>query len=449
MCLTILVAGCAGNQSILSSVPSETILPNYNRMVTIYLDEATKCPTNNDSGEVVWNTRYYLESLLTAHNAAGSPDYLDRFRETGECVMKFAPWPTQAQMYGIPIQVGPSLYAQSMNPSTAYVKVGSETEWLDANQDALGRAILGAPLVWNNTPLPYGRLFGSGPAISGLYDVSKRYSTAWDEQTGGILLPFAKYLQIQPDPKWLNTVLSIATENEKNLEDDGKGGLVLVNSHNLPNLNAGVNSCTDYTVVEIDLRYQLYKLTGNVHQLEIARRMIQHELQNWNIDPQTGYLLLKFWPNEKSWNSQAEAPVGNVLDVFQYDNTTPAPVTDASFFTDMLHDLKDGGLIPVSIYEAQKQTFNRFISKVEPGSAGIIKAYYPWSGMQDNSTIAFADDRYASDGWLFPELADSAFIGTNQQWMHQYNQMPRIPQNRIGYFLRAWSRVDASSPVTH
>src|SRR5271166_313517 len=148
--------GCAGgavdpptlNCSFAGSTSAPTSLPTYDQYSASFLSEDTKNPTTNGSGEVVWGTRYYLESLLTAYETTKNVKYLRAFEDTGTAVMNLvqtqtfldvpdpsAPgqpatgpylsrtgWPTYAATLGaaiaIPTATGQvALYAQSLYPA--------------------------------------------------------------------------------------------------------------------------------------------------------------------------------------------------------------------------------------------------------------------------------------------------------------------------------------------
>src|SRR4029077_3217890 len=62
-------------------------LQNYDRLSEIFLDEGLRHPPDNLAGNVVWGTRYYLESLLTAYEATCNPKYIQAFLDSGHSVM--------------------------------------------------------------------------------------------------------------------------------------------------------------------------------------------------------------------------------------------------------------------------------------------------------------------------------------------------------------------------
>lgn len=59
----------------------------YLQMMDYWLDETTRNPKSSVGGSVVWNTRYYLESLLTAYEVTQDRSFLYRFVPTANRVM--------------------------------------------------------------------------------------------------------------------------------------------------------------------------------------------------------------------------------------------------------------------------------------------------------------------------------------------------------------------------
>ena len=74
-------------------------LPLYDQIMKQYLTPMIAQPLDNKRGNIVWNTRYYLESLLTAYVATSNPKYLFAFKKTAdqilslETTLKFLPPP--------------------------------------------------------------------------------------------------------------------------------------------------------------------------------------------------------------------------------------------------------------------------------------------------------------------------------------------------------------------
>lgn len=228
---------------------SATSLKHYDEVSKKYLNEITAHPPDNGEGGVVWNTRYYLESLLTAYEATGNPKYIKAFLDSGGWVLNMtqtltfldqddpsAPgkaalgplrsatgWPTYIGTFGVPVAIPTatgqvSLFAQSLAPAStngaAELKVtqqpdGSlELDWWRAGQalqsfsvrsvDNLN-TIASQPLVYGQSP---GRLTptGFGLPAPGLYEINTPLLTIWHaEHTGGILLPFVEFLLIARD----------------------------------------------------------------------------------------------------------------------------------------------------------------------------------------------------------------------------------------------------------
>ena len=142
------VSGCTSVDPVkCGTTGPATALAHYDQMTASFLDENTKHPSSNLGGGVVWNTRWYLESLLTAYQATGNTKYIEAFKDSGTSVLNLvapmtllnvpdpsAPgqtatgptvtvhgWPTHMATFGqsvaIPTVGGKvSFYAQSLYP---------------------------------------------------------------------------------------------------------------------------------------------------------------------------------------------------------------------------------------------------------------------------------------------------------------------------------------------
>lgn len=384
---------------------SSTALNHYDQMAAASLDESTRHPTTNVDGEVVWNTRYYLESLLIAYNATGNAKYLQAFLDSATSVMNLVQtvavldvrdptypgttgntiqvtgWPTQLTNFAAPVPVPTtdgaiSLYAQSLTPSggaqdfqvTQQSDGSLQLAWLDENNQPLQtftvksladlQTIGSQPLFFipANAFLQsesLGRIIptGAGLPAPGLYLRGDLEGTIWSMQSGGILLPFVEFLllaqnnpQIAPAStvaQWTSTVVSIATSYEDEFIPDGSGGLRFHNPQWLPNPVADMDTPADYIFVEARLRLLLYKLTGDVHNLAIAQGLTRHQQALHWQATSNGWLELKFWPCAISWTNRSEAPAGSIWDTFQYDSTSPAPAQDASYVADFLRTVEN------------------------------------------------------------------------------------------------------------
>src|SRR5712692_4716298 len=156
-----------------NSAPSLTV---YDQMTAKFLDENTRHPQSNGQGQVIWGTRYYLESLLTAYEATKNPKYIQPFLDSGAWVLRMtetlsvldvpdpsspgqtatAPtksvigWPTYMATFGqavaIPTLDGKiSFYAQGFNPSLA---IGPS--FVDVNQQPDGSLTIS---WWRGSPM--------------------------------------------------------------------------------------------------------------------------------------------------------------------------------------------------------------------------------------------------------------------------------------------------------
>jgi hypothetical protein len=254
--VSILISGCNSTISPAVTTPAASppitrSLPYYDHYRAQFLDQATSHPTKNLGGDVVWNTRYYLESLITAYQATANPKYLAAFEETGTTVLnlvqtlqvpggadpsapgKLVPesiiqttgWPTYMATFSEPISVPTadgrvSFYAQSFYPRNASLSnspVGAN--FIDITQQSDGTlqfswcaartpvqtftlASVNDFSKITSQPLVYGRSFGritptgAGLPAPGRYAVGIPLVTIWHLQTGGTLLPFVRFLLI-------------------------------------------------------------------------------------------------------------------------------------------------------------------------------------------------------------------------------------------------------------
>lgn len=393
--------GCGG--AIPRDISSEcaslsgTSLSTYDTYSSHFLDETTKHPAGNLGGQVVWNTRYYMESLITAYEATNNPKYLTAFEDTASWVMgqmqtmtfvdvpdpsapgKFVDqptltltgWPTYLATLGKPISIptpsgAVSFYAQSLQPTTtigaAFVTISQQSDgtlqfaWARGGKNlqtyplsslADLSNVASQPLVYGQSP---GRILATGaglPAI-GSYELDTPLTTIWHtEQTSGILLPFARFLLIAKDhpgvvdpglaATWRSMVLLVASQVSSQFVSDGKGGYMLYNPDWMASTEAGTPAESDYVWVEISLRILLYELTGDSGQLAFARGILQHQLtQNVAINSY-GWLVLRDWPDLRPWSTREEAPPGSPFDSLSYNLQVPESATDGGFFVEMLH----------------------------------------------------------------------------------------------------------------
>jgi hypothetical protein len=410
LALSVSVCGCGSAPSVADPSPcaniSSTALNHYDQMSAGFLDDLTRHPPDNLSGTVVWDTRYYLESLLIAYQATGNQKYIQAFLDSGARVMNLvqtisvqnvpdptAPnatgpminvtgWPTIVGNYGaaVPIPTADgkiSLYAQNLEPAggtpVSFFQVsqsggGLELAWLGPNDQILQsntitsmsdlEALAAQPLVWNEeNGQSIGRivLTGSGLPAVGQYAVSGYAGpTVFHEQTGGILLPFVEFLLIAKDnpdiadsttlAQWKSKIVSVAAGYENQFISDGAGGLRFHNPQWLPNAAADVDSPADYIFMEARFRLLLYVLMGDPTQLSLARGLVYHQQSfHWQADAK-GWLTLKVWPCVVPWTGKSSAPLGSIWATFQYDPDTPAPSTDASFVVDFLKSAEKYGL---------------------------------------------------------------------------------------------------------
>jgi hypothetical protein len=513
--LMVCLNGCASHVPAFSVKPncsgmSPNSLAHYDTLSQQFLDDATRNPLVNSGGNIVWGTRYYLESLLDAYEASGNAKYIQAFVETGTSVMKVAQslsvlnapdpsapgstidsplitvmgWPTQlgsfSQSVAIPTQTGQvSLNAQNLDPSNpngpVYFQVTQQQDgslllaWEGATQTLETHTVrnvsdlftlASAPLIEGQSN---GRIkpTGLGLPAPGTYQVNSPIQTIWHEQTGGILLPFARLLLIAKNhpglvapatiAQWSSQILEIAASYEDEFVSDGNGGLLFQNPIWLPNALAGTYAAADYIAVEATMRMFLYALTGNARQFQIAKGLVIHQKNyHWQLSPE-GWLLLKSWPCFISWSTRADAPVGSIWDAFVSDNTVPVTVEDGATFVDLFHHAKVLGLsfalgITPEKYFANKHTLEQYLFANTPTVttrlAGILRGSYPTESAAASDPPSSSQYTFSGAWYVAPEVADEEYVNANWSWMLQYAQSPQ--GGPIGYFLRAWAMSEAA-----
>lgn len=486
---------------------SATSLKHYDDLSEKYLNEITAHPLDNGAGGVIWGTRYYLESLLTAYDATGNPKYIKAFLDTGSWVLNMtqtltfideddpsAPgkiasgplrsvtgWPTYIATFGVPVAVPAptgqvALYAQSLYPAAAFgaaeLKVSQksdgslELDWWRAGSalqsftvrtvDDLN-AIASQPLIFQQSP---GRLKARGGSLPapGLYEVNNPVLTIWHgEQTGGILLPFVEFLLTaknhpglvdgQTASAWESKILAMTAQYEDQFVPDGSGGLLILNPEWMPSTLAGVPADADYVYVEATMRLLLYELTHDPNQLIISKELIFHQLNfHWETNPQ-GWLLLKGWPCIHPWSNRSQAPVGSIWDSLDYDPTSPETAEDGGFFSDLLHFARFYGLNSELGLTDEIYAVHRktFQEYVRTpfGIPSLVRNNYPNFDSTSSDPVVESADPFAGSGFLQPEVRDDSFVTANWDWMSANAQDPK--DQPIGYFLRAWARTEAAA----
>lgn len=513
--LMVCLNGCASHAPAFIVKPncsgmSPSSLAHYDSLLQQTLDQPTREPANNLSGNIVWGTRYYMESLLDAYEATGNPKYIQAFVATGTSVMNeienisvvdvadpSAPgstidspvitvtgWPTQLNSFSesvaVPTLTGQvSVYIQNLQPTSpegpVWFEVTQQTatnlvlEWVGPTQTLETHtvqnlsdlaALASIPLIEGQS---YGRIrpTGLGLPAPGTYQVTSPIHTVWNEQTGGILLPFVRFLVIAKThpglvdaatvAQWSSQVLKIAESYEDEFVSDGNGGLLFQNPIWLPNALAGTYVAADYVAVEAEVRMFLYALTGNVSQLQIAKGLVTHQKNfHWQTSAE-GWLLLKSWPCFISWSKRANAPAGSIWDVFVSDNTSPAAVEDGATFVDLFHYADLLGLssslgITPSIYSANTNTLEQYLfantREVTTRPAGILRGSYPTENSTASDPSSSSQYSFSGAWYVAPEVANEEYVDANWSWMLLYAQSSQ--DEPIGYFLRAWAMSEAA-----
>jgi hypothetical protein len=506
--------GCSGTSidppAVNCSSASPTSLTTYDQYSSSFLDQITSNPASNGGSEVVWNTRYYLESLLTAYQATKNVKYLQAFEDTGAVVMGLvqtqsfldvpdpsAPgqtatgpyisrtgWPTYGATLGasvpIPTATGQvALYAQSLYPAYApgvynlaiTQQPGGtlQISWVQYTGQILQSYAVGSiadlytiasqPVIYTAGSQSYGRIkaTGLGLPVPGTYALNKPLTTIWhSSQTGGILLPFVRFLLIANgvpnlvDPAlvsaWRAQVLEIASEYVDEFTPDGKGGYVLRDPFWTPSLWAGLAVESDYVWVESSFRVLLYELTNDPQQLALAKGLLQHQLtQNAPVSSQ-GWLVLSDDPDFQSWSSKSGGPTGSIWDSFS-DLLVPESATDGGFFVETLHLADTYGLdsalgISASLLTAQTNTYSQYLLLPGFAAGSQTRSLYPTEQSTLGDPVVRSPDPFAGSGYLEPETSSPTNWITNWQWMQLNGTTPQgYP---IGYFLRAWARSEAA-----
>jgi hypothetical protein len=391
---------CTSHTPSHCSAVSPSILQNYDEMTQKYLDDVTIHPPNNFGGYVIWNTRYYLESLLTAYSATGNRKYIQSFLDSGSSVLQLAQtivypagvdpsapgavatgqtvtatgWPTYMGTFGVPVAIPTAsgqvaMYAQSLYPAsdtganflqvTPQADGSSQLTWYRNGVTLPSytvrtvndlKRLASLPLVYQQSP---GRIkpTGAGLPAPGNYEIDTPLLTIWHaEQTGGMLLPFVEFLLIAkntpglvPDgtfTAWQSQVISIATSYENEYVSDGTGGLIIMDADWLTGEDAGLPAAADYVYVEATMRLLIYELTGDANELALAKGLMLH-LENYHMQSNsTGWLLLKVWPCIHPWTTRSEGFPESIWDSLQYDPDSPQEVIDGGFLADLMHFAK-------------------------------------------------------------------------------------------------------------
>ena len=513
--LMVCLNGCASYAPAFSVKPncagmSPNSLARYDSLLQQVLDQPTREPANNLSGNIVWGTRYYMESLLDAYEATGNPKYIQAFVTTGTSVMNemqsisvvdvpdpSAPgstidspvisvvgWPTQLNSFSesvaVPTLTGQvSINIQNLQPTSpegpVWFEVTQQTatnlvlDWVGPTQTLETHTVQNLSDLSSLASIPliegqsYGRInpTGLGLPAPGTYQVTSPIHTIWHEQTGGILLPFVRFLFIARNhpglanpatvAQWSSQVLKIAGSYEDEFVSDGTGGLLFQNPIWLPNGLAGTYVAADYVAVEAEVRMFLYALTGNVSQLQIAKGLVAHQKKyHWQTSTE-GWLLLKSWPCFISWTTRADAPIGSIWDAFVSDNTSPATVEDGATFVDLFHYANVLGLssslgITPNIYSENKNTLEQYLfsntPEVTTRLSGILRGSYPTESATASDPPSSSQYTFSGAWYVAPEVANEEYVNANWSWMLQYAQSPQGAP--IGYFLRAWAMSEAA-----
>lgn len=488
--------------------PSSNVLPNYDAAVARMLNQITESPSTNAGGEVVWNTRYYMESLLAAYYATGNQKYIDSFISEGSNVFglvqtlnvldipdpsKPGPtqtgpmitvtgWPTWVSTFNGSVSVPTAdghvaFYAQVLRPGTGptdLVVTQSLAGGLLLTWERFGVAqstntvysesdlnnIAGTPLDYFASTYRIANT-GLGLPAPGSYSLGNPLLMVWQgEQTGGILIPFVRFLllaKVRPsiaDPvivqDWTSRVVSIADSYEDQLVPDGNGGLVITNPYWMPSTEASLPAPSDYINAEITMRMLLYKLTGNAQELSLAKGLLTHEMTNLQTSS-AGWLLLKDWPDIHSWSNKSQAPSGSIYDTLAYDNLNEEAIGEGGFFVEMLQAAVDYNLVsdmalPTALYGTQLTTFLQYLAIPYLESRAVVQAAYPTPSSGPGDPINPSAYAVLAAFYLPPVSSPPSFVCDNWRWM--LNNEPSIESSygeSVGFPLRAWAQSEAAA----
>lgn len=491
-----------------AAAPSSNTLPNYDAATARLLNSITQFPPDNIGGEVVWNTRYYMESLLAAYYATGNQKYINCFLTTGTEVFGLlqsltildipdpsAPgptqmgpmitvtgWPTSISIFdgsvSVPTPGGQiSFYAQVLRPATGPTDleitqlspnglllswnrfgVTQSTNTIYSESDI--NAIASQPLDFLGSTYRIAST-GLGLPAPGGYSLGPPLSTIWHGgQTAGILLPFLRFLllaKLRPsiaDPEtvqeWTSRVVNIAESYENQLVSDGNGGLVMTQPYWMPGPSASLPAVTDYINAEISMRMLLYKLTDNPLELSLAKRLLGHEMTNLQTSSE-GWLLLKDWPDIHSWSSKSQAPYGSIYDTSTYDNLAPSNTGEGALFGEMLQTAVDSNLVSdmglsASLYGTQLRTFEQYLRVPYSGSTALIQWAYPEANSAPGDPVNPAPTPIRAAFYLEPTTSPASFVCDNWKWMLNNEQGVEAGYGEsVGYPLLAWAQSEAAN----
>lgn len=484
---------------------SSNVLAHYDAAVTQLLNATTSHPTSNNFGAVVWGTRYYMESLLVAYTATGNPKYISSLIDTGNTVLSLAQtlqvpdvvdpgsldpsqataapqrtvigWPsnmgTLGQLIPVPTADGNvSLYAQTLWPAApGYLVISASTSGgVVLNFELEGRvwqsytaitvsdldSIASQPIIYGGT---LGRIIPTGEGLPspGVYALNFPLQAIWHaEQTGGILLPFVRFLLLakeQPSiadagtvADWQSQVLAIAQSYEDEFIPDGQGGLVLTNAYWMPSPYAGLPVETDYINAEISLRMLLGMLTSDPHEFALARGLFAHEMSKIPLSA-SGWLLVKESADAPSWSQSQVPPYGSIWASYKGDTTSPESTTEGGFLVETLQIASDYGLgnqigLTDAICSAERNTFQQYLRIPAPGVGNsLIRSGYPTATSQASDTPIPSNDPEDAARYVQPVTQDSTFVCDNWNWMLKNGI---TTDEGVGHVLLDWARSETA-----
>jgi hypothetical protein len=490
------------------STLSGTTLKHFDGMSQLYLDDRTLHPSSNLRGEVVWNTRYYLESLVTAYEATHNSKYVQDFLESGSGVLNLAQtmsfvdaddatrpgqtvvgppifrtgWPTYMGTFANPVSIPTAdgqvaLIVQGLYPTSS---VGAA--FLDITYNADGSVLLawsraGVTLpsyqvrtvdelkALGNQTLVYGQspgrmsATGLGMPLNGHWVIDDSTHTIWHgEQTAGILMPFVRFLLLAKNKpglvdgtaisEWTSKVKAIADDyKNEQFVSDGAGGLVIRNPRWMTSTDAGLYAEADYAFVEASMRLLLFELLGDPQDLAISSGLIAHQRNfHWQLNSQ-GWLELKDWPCVVSWSDRSGALAGSIWDQLSRDPNAAQTASDGRFFGDLLHFAR--------LYHRTSE-----LGLGDEVYAAHLKTFREYLLVSGGREILMRNhyptgDSTSTDPFSLPDdfLVPAGFlqpeVSDNRFIAMNWNWMlasAKSPGSEpIGYFLQAWAKSESAA----
>jgi hypothetical protein len=377
-------------------------MPTFDLALEILQERQVTFPQDTPDGHesAVWNSRFYLEALCLAYRRTRNPRYAEDFIRTADWILDevktvsvstlpdptrqdhfgrpgprkmLVGWPTNTQALGMPILIPdlegqPSLWVQNLRPTMGQAATHFRVEedpaggvrlgwWngqdLESHAYPTGRSLADLRHAFSRYGHSYGRIVPMGKAMPqpGFYRCDQALpSIRHADQTAGLLLPILKFM-VQTDyfaegrkrerrERWKATIVRVLATTGDCFVEDGAGGLILRNPSYLTHAHAGLPVPANYAYVEIMARLLYYRLSGDLEQLSLASRLLQHQRNHWKVSDQ-GWLILAYWPDGPQWASNWQGL--SVWEAMNADPTLPEESSHIFFLTELLDLAQDLG----------------------------------------------------------------------------------------------------------